>query len=102
MLLALVVLHLARENCSNHLAGWEKTKKKRCLSKSRDQCRDHSRAHICSGRSSVFAGMCFREVLTAGCFTKGRVRRRNFAEGFLQLAVGALQPPAPSLMGTHS
>lgn len=50
----------------------------------------------------MLAGTCFREELTAGCFTMGRVGRSNVAEGFLQLAVGALQPPAPSLMGTRA
>lgn len=78
--------------------------KKKCLCESRDHRGARGPANIYSNRSDVFAGTCFREKLTAGGFRRGRVIRRNAAEGFLQLArCRGCQPPAPIPRGgTHS
>lgn len=75
---------------------------KKCLSKSRDHRRDRSPANICSGRATSVCRDVFQGRAPSWVFCTGRVRQRNAAEGFLQIAVGALQPPAPSLMGTRS
>lgn len=77
-----------------------KKKPKPCLRKSHDHHRDRGPANICSSRSTVFTEVCFREKLRAGCFMRGRVIRRNVAEGFLRLSrcLGC-QPLSPMLKG---